>query len=239
MSLMSLIRHGQASFFSDDYDQLSPTGQQQAQLLGRFWGAHGYHFTQVFTGPRRRQTQTASLIGEAFRETGGEWPEPIVLNELDEYDLSGLMAHLVPALGERDSNFARLIAANQQSKDTQDRLRTFQVMFEQLLIHWQSDTLTIEGVESWAEFRKRVAGAMEYIQSNTPQGSRVAVVTSGGFIGTVAQSVLAAPERSALELNWRIRNSSLTELVFTRQRLTLDSFNAVPHLPDPKYWTYR
>lgn len=239
MSLMTLIRHGQASFFSNDYDQLSSTGQEQSRLLGRFWETHGYHFTHVLSGPRVRQKQTASLIGEAFRESGGQWPEPVVLDELDEYDLSGLMTHFAPALGERDSHFARLIEANRKSVETQDRLRTFQRMFEQLLLHWQSETLSIDGVESWTDFRKRVTQAMQHIQETMPQGSRVAVVTSGGLIGTVAQSVLAAPERSALELNWRIRNSSLTELVFTRDRLSLDSFNAVPHLPDPKHWTYR
>ena len=239
MSSMTLIRHGQASFFSDDYDQLSPTGQEQSRLLGRFWGVHGYRFTQVFAGPRVRQAQTANLIGEAFRETGGEWPEPIVLADLDEYDLTGLMTQFAPALGERNSHFASLIEANRQSAETPDRLRTFQAMFEQLLVHWQSETLSIDGVESWRDFRKRVSRAIEHIQTSASQGSRIAVVTSGGFIGTVAQSVLAAPERSALELNWRVRNSSLTELVFTRQRLSLDSFNAVPHLPDPKHWTYR
>jgi broad specificity phosphatase PhoE len=239
MSSMTLIRHGQASFFSDDYDQLSPTGHEQSRLLGRFWGVHGYRFTHVFAGPRVRQTQTASLIGDCFREAGGDWPEPVVLAELDEYDLTGLMTRLAPALGKQDSHFAGLIEANRQAAETRDRLRTFQTMFEQLLVHWQSESLSIEGLESWAHFRKRVAYAIEHIQTNVPQGSRIAVVTSGGFIGTVAQSVLAAPERSALELNWRVRNSSLTELVFTRERLSLDSFNAVPHLPDPKHWTYR
>jgi len=239
MSLMTLVRHGQASFLSVNYDQLSTTGQEQSRLLGRFWGTHGYHFTHVLSGPRVRQKQTASLIGEAFRETGGQWPEPVVLDELDEYDLSGLMTHFAPVLGQRDTQFARLIEANRQSVETQDRLRAFQRMFEQLLVHWQSETLSIDGVESWNDFRKRVAAAIEHIRKTTPPGSRVAVVTSGGLIGTVAQSVLGAPERSALELNWRVRNSSLTELVFTRDRLSLDSFNAVPHLPDPRHWTYR
>ncbi len=42
-----------------------------------------------------------------------------------------------------------------------------------------------------------------------------------------------------MELNWRIRNCSLTEIVFTRDRVTLDSFNGIPHLDDPALWTYR
>ena len=70
-------------------------------------------------------------------------------------------------------------------------------------------------------------------------GRRIVSFTSGGFIGSAAQWALAAPDRTALELNWRIRNGSLTEFVFTRERFTLDSFNAVPHLADSALWTYR
>ncbi len=239
MSMMTLIRHGQASFFAADYDQLSAIGEEQSRLLGRFWGTHGYRIDEVYTGPRARQKQTAGLIGEAYREAGGDWPDPVELAELDEYDLSGIMEQLAPALVDRDAHFASLVEANQQSIEPRDRLRTFQAMFEHLSLHWQSETKPIAGVESWAEFRQRVDRAIRHIQKIAPQGSRVAVVTSGGFIGTVAQSALAAPDRSALELNWRVRNSSLTELVFNRERLSLDSFNAVPHLPDPKHWTYR
>jgi len=42
-----------------------------------------------------------------------------------------------------------------------------------------------------------------------------------------------------LELHWRLRNGSLTEFAFTRDRFTLDSFNTVPHLDDPALWSYR
>jgi broad specificity phosphatase PhoE len=34
------VRHGQASFEAEDYDQLSPLGQAQAQALGRWLGSH-------------------------------------------------------------------------------------------------------------------------------------------------------------------------------------------------------
>jgi hypothetical protein len=63
--------------------------------------------------------------------------------------------------------------------------------------------------------------------------------TSGGFIGTAVHLALGASDRSALEVNWRIRNCSLTEFVFSGDRLSLDSFNIVPHLEDPALWTYR
>ena len=34
MSRLILVRHAQASFFSKDYDQLSPLGEVQAAALG-------------------------------------------------------------------------------------------------------------------------------------------------------------------------------------------------------------
>jgi broad specificity phosphatase PhoE len=56
------------------------------------------------------------------------------------------------------------------------------------------------------------------------------VFTSAGPIGVAVQTVLGAKDPIAMELNWRIRNCSLTEFVFTRSRISLDAFNATPHL---------
>jgi broad specificity phosphatase PhoE len=67
----------------------------------------------------------------------------------------------------------------------------------------------------------------------------VAVFTSGGVIGVTVQNVLNAPEPLALEINWRVRNCSMTEFIFSRDRLSLDSFNTIPHLDDPALRTYR
>ena len=239
MSMMSLVRHGQASFLATDYDQLSTQGEEQSRLLGRYWGVHGCRFDAVYTGPRLRQRQTAEMIGVSIRHAGGIWPDPVMLPGLDEYDLQGFVKHMAPALAAKDSVFANLLEIDQKITLPRERHRSFQAMFEKLLVHWQSATEPIDNVETWPVFRQRVESTIRQIQSNASKSSRVAIVTSGGFIGTTVQSVLSAPDRSALELNWRVRNSSLTELVFTPDRLTLDSFNAVPHLPDPSQWTYR
>jgi hypothetical protein len=36
-----------------------------------------------------------------------------------------------------------------------------------------------------------------------------------------------------------VRNCSLTEFMFSHDRMSLDSFNAIPHLEDPALRTYR
>src|SRR5438552_3423671 len=94
------------------------------------------------------------------------------------------------------------------------------------------------GVEAFAAFRERVGRGLRRVMDVQGSGRRVAVFTSGGVIGTAARLALDAPDRMALEVNWRVRNCSLTEFVFTKGRFTLDSFNALPHLEDPAHWTY-
>ena len=70
-------------------------------------------------------------------------------------------------------------------------------------------------------------------------GQRVAVFTSGGVIGVAVQSALGAPDDTAIELNWRVRNGSLTEFIFSRARFSLEWFNAFPHLDEPRLRTFR
>ena len=67
VSVLTLVRHAQASFFPEDYDRLSPLGEQQARLLGEFWVRQGMRFDEVYSGPRLRQRQTAEMAGAACR----------------------------------------------------------------------------------------------------------------------------------------------------------------------------
>ena len=36
---MLLVRHGQASWFEENYDRLSSVGEAQSRLLGELWAA--------------------------------------------------------------------------------------------------------------------------------------------------------------------------------------------------------
>jgi broad specificity phosphatase PhoE len=63
----------------------------------------------------------------------------------------------------------------------------------------------------------------------------VLVVTSGGPIATAVGYVLGASAEATIDLNMRIRNSSITEFAFTPKRHMLVCYNAIPHLDDPDY----
>ena len=137
MSALTLVRHGQASFFAADYDVLSALGNTQGRLLGEYWAGRCVQFDAVFTGPRLRQRQTAEQVRSAYRAAGLALPEPAVLDELDEYDLEGLRQGLAPALVRHDAAFAALVERHRASQDDGQRERRFQKMFEVLIGHWQ------------------------------------------------------------------------------------------------------
>jgi len=239
MSVLTCVRHGQASFEADNYDRLSALGEQQARLLGEYWAQQRLVIDEVFAGPRVRQQRSAELAGIGYRQAGLIWPEPIPLDDLDEYDLDGLFNRFAPRLVEHDSDFAQLVESYRGSVGVPDRLRNFQRMFESLVRHWQNAESTADDVESWPAFQNRVERVIRQIQAQSRRGRRVVLFTSGGFIGGATQWALQVSDEQALELNWRIRNSSLTEFVFTRERFSLDSFNMLPHLPNPALWTFR
>jgi broad specificity phosphatase PhoE len=239
MSSLTLVRHAQASFFADHYDQLSPLGEKQAQLLGQRWASRQCVLDEVYVGPRRRHQHTAAVVAESYRHAGISFPQTVILPELDEYDLSGILQHLAPALANNDEGFAALARHQRDGATEQEKARNFQRMFEPLLSHWQTVAAGLDGVESWPEFRDRVDRGLKRIVDRPGHARRIVAFTSGGFIGTAVQRALGAPDRTALEINWRIRNAALTEFVFGRGRISLDAFNDIAHLPDSGLATYR
>ena len=62
MSEIYFIRHGQASFGSENYDNLSELGHQQSKILGNYLKETGVEFDRVVTGTLNRQQQTCENI---------------------------------------------------------------------------------------------------------------------------------------------------------------------------------
>lgn len=230
MSHLVLIRHGQARAFDADSDRLSDLGKVQARKLGAYFVERGIQFDEVVTGPLQRQTVTAELVGEVFAAARRPWPEARVDPAWSEYDSTNILATLLPALATQDEPFRALVEAFASA--TTDRNRHFQRMFEVLTDRWQRGTLTAEGVEPFSTFHGRVTKALAEV-TDVGDGRTVAVFTSGGPIGVCVQQALDAPPRAALRLNWRVKNASLTRFVFSKGRLSLDSFNELPHLDSP------
>lgn len=239
MGTLTFVRHGQARPFEKESDRLSPLGEQQARALGRYWAERGVQFDEVYSGTLVRQVRTAELVGHCVAEAGQFWPRLQSIPEFNEYDAGGITGKLIPALAERDETFRGLLAAFEANKHAPDRNRHFQKMFEAVTSAWLGGELEVQGVESWSAFRARVQSALQRILGAPGSGRSVAIFTSGGVIGATVQTVLDAPEPQALGINWRVKNCSLTEFTFGGGRISLDSFNTIPHLEDPALRTFR
>ena len=86
MSDLVLVRHGKADAFGETYDRLTDIGREQSRHLGDFWVTQGTVFDEVYMGPLSRQIDTAHEVGGRVRAAGLPWPEPVLIEELNEYD---------------------------------------------------------------------------------------------------------------------------------------------------------
>lgn len=214
MAQFYLVRHGQASFGTDDYDRLSALGEQQALWLGQYFLERDIHFDQIIIGTQLRHRQTGAAICRASGHSA-DFTEHAGLNE---YDFEALFA----AVGADHAHLKSLVRGDK---------RDFYQGLKQVLQLWADGQLTPAQPESWLEFSERVACAARFIQASG--ASKILVVSSGGPIAMLAKQVLQAPAQSAIELNLQIRNTSFSHYYFNQTSLQLVSFNNIPHLDLP------
>lgn len=239
MSELIIVRHGQASFLSGDYDQLSELGVEQARLLGEFWAARNLCPTHFVVGPRKRHRQTADAILAAMAAEGMAPGEIVAEQRLDEFDWDGLFRYTNSTLAARDPAIGALKHAFETAPDISTKRSTIQHYMEAVTTQWAAQAFHEEGLETWDEFRSRVDVSVQLHTQNLPRGSRVVLVTSGGVAAASAGSILGLDAARTLGLIWTLRNGALVEYLFGGGRISLGSFNNAPHLPNPAQWTYR
>jgi broad specificity phosphatase PhoE len=239
VSTLTLVRHGQATPFKAVTDDLSELGAAQAAALGDYWVRRSVAFDAVYCGTLVRHRKTERGVADAYRAARSPWPEAAHDAGLNEYDGDGITRILAPLLAERDASFREALEASRAHANTPERNRYFQRMFERVAAAWRRGEIEHPDVEPWAAFYARVTAALKGIMREQSGNRRVAVFTSGGPIGVAVQSVLGAPEESAIALNWRVRNCSLTEFVYGGERVSLDAFNSIAHFEDPALHSFR
>lgn len=221
MGVVVLVRHGQASFGTDDYDVLSPVGWSQGRRLGPWLVGQGVVPTAIVRGDMRRHRETL----EAVTETAGWSLDVTVDADWDEFDHLGIVA------GHPD------VAASMGDR------KAFQRVFEQATALWTAGSGTYD--ETWVDFVARVRATLDRAVERAGRGQTVVVVTSGGVIGVVA-ALLADPDDDrpeALARRWAranavMVNSSVTRLVAGSTGPRLLTLNEHAHL-DADLLTYR
>ncbi len=213
MAEIYLIRHGQASFHSDNYDQLSDLGRLQSRYLGQYFTERAIGFDHIFTGSQLRHKQTADAI---LDHTNTSYD---IHNGLNEYDFAALYkAYMAqhPTKDEAAKNGGR---------------RVFYHRLKQALMLWSQDKLTGDLPESWADFTGRVADALAHIRRQSDGISLV--VSSGGAISMAIGHILGLEAQKIIDLNLQIKNASFSHIYPGRDRFHLSSFNNIPHLDRP------
>lgn len=239
MSTLYLIRHGQASFLADDYDVLSPRGIEQSRALGRYLADRGIALDAIYSGPRKRQLDTATQLIDAARDAGAELPAPSTLDAFDEYPFDAIMTEVLPRLADIDPELGALAASIASGDPGSNGRATMSKLIERVTTLWSNGELRgSDAIETYDAFRDRVFGGLDHIMRTEGRGKRVAVVTSGGPISLSLRRTLGLDHHVTWRTAWVIRNASITELLYRDAELSLASFNATPHLGDALI-TYR
>ncbi|MBL6907124.1 histidine phosphatase family protein [Luminiphilus sp.] len=220
MADLLIIRHGQASFGADNYDQLSTLGQRQADLTGEFLSQSGVHFSAAFSGDLSRQRETGERILAQLEDA----PSLVIDPRLNEVQTDEQMAVMTPLLCEQDPRFATLIA--DMNKDS----KSFQKIIETVFNYWVSPNCQVAGIQSWQDYSAGVVSAFEAARASAESGSTSAIFTSGGTIATLVGHVLGLSADRVYEFYEPVFNCSITRLIFNSRKCSLSTFNDVSHL---------
>ena len=219
MGTLYLVRHGQASFGAADYDQLSELGQRQAEQLGRYWAERGQRFDAVLMGTLKRHAQT----WEGIRQGAGFAHEPLSWPGLNEYDGEAVIKAIHPDTVDVPT--------------TPEGYKRHFHMLRDGLSQWMAGTVSPKGMPTYPKFVQGVTSALDHARAHH-LNQNVLIVSSGGPISTAVGHVLGLSPERTIDLNMRIRNSSVTEFQFGPKRHSLLTFNTLPHLdrPDKADW---
>lgn len=219
MSSIYLIRHGQASFGSENYDQLSDLGERQATRLGAVLSQRLPEFDAVVMGSLARHKQTAANCLAEFGQSL-EQSNPEIDADWNEYDHQNVLAQL-------NADLATAAGTTEFLRQQDNPKVALEKLFSDAMTRWMESDIDPAYTESWRSFTTRVHAALKKAQNN--RAKNIAVFTSGGPISLIAQALLGVPQENIMNMNWTLMNCGVTKLVATQSRLFVASLNEHTH----------
>lgn len=220
MGTLYLVRHGQASFGAADYDNLSDLGKRQSQRLGQYLAGKNMQFDAVVVGTLKRHAQTLAGIREGLQAGGVALnASPVLWPGLNEYDSAAVIKAVHPEPLPK--------------ADSPELYRHHFRILRHGLTQWMNGKTQPVGMPIYPDFLKGVTSALDHVRQLS--GSKVLLVSSGGPISTAVGHLLGTTPEMTIELNLRIRNTSITELEFNPKRHTLITYNTLPHLDGEEF----
>lgn len=221
MGTIHLVRHGQASFGTDDYDRLSELGTRQGVALGTAWEAGGLVFTDAVAGAMLRHAQTAIAAIDASGLGA--------LRQAQEPEGSGGLAGYEVDAGWDEYDHLAIAQAHDPMATTLDA-KQFQKALNVALDAWRNGQG--EAGESYADFRSRVMESFaQAVELASGKGRKVLVFTSGGPIAMVASHLITGDDSAFQRLNDVVVNSSVTTVMVGATGPRILTFNDHGHLP--------
>jgi len=229
MSILLLVRHGQASFGSRNYDQLSEVGHEQSRVLGRALAARGVRPDLIVRGALRRHEETAAGIIEGLCVD-----VPVeVEHGWDEFDFQHVVEVHKPLYRSRTAMMADLARTGRPRE-------AFQRAFEQATERWVGGDFDGEYDEPFPAFATRVTDALARTTALHDEHRTVLVVSSGGPIGMACSHLLAGDASLWAGLNKVAVNTAVSKVLRGSRGLTLSTYNEHGHLDhDRRLLTYR
>ncbi len=214
MALITLVRHGQASWGTENYDRLSPKGIEQSKFLGQIFSDQKRNFDQVWVGDMLRHHQTAKYC----LETMGASYVPLSHKGLNEFD------HEHVLFAHHKGRYATKNEMIQAIKHSAHPVKSLGGMFKDAVHRWQSGNFDTDYPETWSNFQSRCNQVFMDI-ANGAKGKNVLVFSSGGAISVIVQSLLGLSNKATFELNWAMVNCSVTQILSSSDRQTVLSIN--------------
>ena len=211
MTTIHLVRHGQASFGKEDYDNLSETGLKQAYLLGQHFKTLNLNFDKIFVGTLKRQIQTYKQIIKSY-DTSIELESTPLLNE---YDVKSVLKGFV---GGRDLAEPELY----------DKIVHFELL-RNAVKAWTENKIKSFLTETWEEFGIRAEKFLNLINQSIDSNC-VLVVSSGGTISMILKQILSLPSSRFLDFHFQIYNSSYSKIKISHYGMAMSLFNCIAHL---------
>ncbi|MEO8749595.1 histidine phosphatase family protein [Dermatophilaceae bacterium Sec6.4] len=222
-----LVRHGQASFGKADYDQLSPTGHQQARALGESLRRRGWAPDRIVCGTMKRHRQSVAeiLVGAQLDDTQSHDTAEL---EIDYDPAWNEMDHVEVITGFRPAYRNMLVMKADMVRTLRPRA-AFEDMFLQAITRWAGGEHDEDYAETFEGFTTRVSGALESLVG--ADGERTLVVSSIGVIAWLVTGLLGGqPEPTWRELSMAGFNTGVTRLQIDKTGPHLLTFNEISHL---------
>ncbi|PJZ68848.1 histidine phosphatase family protein [Leptospira perolatii] len=235
MSVLYLVRHGQANSRGEVYDLLSPLGKEQSFQLGSYSARNNEVPDRIITGTMRRHIETGQFFMEGVKSVLGEQEKfakssfIVQDSRLNEFSPE-LWSSYAKLISSRSHSFSKTLSQFQRVREA-GGIRSAALFFkltEEILSFWKEGKEVPSGVESFVEFQDRVMNArVEWFSPSVTE--RNFIFTSGTPISLLLHKILGQNSSQFTWMPW-IWNTSLSIFRWIRGEYLPVSINGVPHL---------